>query len=57
MYQNTCVLEAGASLDQATAAYLDQHPLDHDDDIAAEHGVASFRYTEDNSPINYFSTK
>lgn len=36
------VLESGASLLQAAEAYLDSHPLDHDDDVEAERGVHVF---------------
>lgn len=43
MYQNTCALEAGASLDQACAAYLEEHPLDHDDDSTVERCTVAFR--------------
>lgn len=36
------VLECGASLSKGIEAYFDLHPLDHDDDVAAEHGFHAF---------------
>ena len=41
------VLICGASLGQMADAYFDDHPLDHDDDIEAEHGVHAFDVEDD----------
>ena len=42
MIKTTSALEHGAHLDEAKLAYLDCHPLDHDDDIAVEREAAVF---------------
>lgn len=52
MSKNQSVLSCGASLDRAVAAYFDGHPLDHDDDIQAEHGAHAFDFGYDDSNIN-----
>lgn len=53
MYKNVCALEAGGSLDQAGAAYREEHLLDHDEtEIEVEHNAASFRDPDDS--LNYF---
>lgn len=55
MSQRSSVLASGATLHQAEAAYLDAHPLDHDDDVEVEHGTSSFREL-DPSNVNWFYT-
>lgn len=42
MPKHQSVLNVGASLHQAVEAYFDGHPLDHDDDVKAEHGLHAF---------------
>lgn len=49
MPQRHNVLSCGASLLQAAEAYFDTHPLDHDDDIEAEHGVHAFESYDDSN--------
>lgn len=50
MSKHQNVLVIGASLGQMADAYFDEHPLDHDDDVEAEHDVHAFDV--DNSNIN-----
>lgn len=52
--KNLNVLECGANVDQIRAAYREEHPLDHDDDVSAERGSALF--DDRQSLVNFFTT-
>lgn len=50
----TNILETGASLIQARDAYQEVHPLDHEDDVEAEHGTVAF--VQEDQVENYHRT-
>jgi hypothetical protein len=47
MPKQSNVLVCGADIYQAIHAYLDGHPLDHDDDVEAERGMHAFEENEE----------